>query len=187
VFPLGGLREPLSALGRADAFVITRTVDEREYRGIRNQLRAVNQRAPIFRALVEPLYWVNARTHRPGHPPEGPLAAFCGLANPASFWGTLKGLRIEPVFTWAFDDHHGYQWTELQRLAQQARMQSASVLLTTEKDVANLPERAAEILLDALVELYWLKIGIQVDDEAGLLRLIESKLGKVDTHNRQRA
>jgi 3-deoxy-D-manno-octulosonic-acid transferase len=187
VFPLGGLREPLSALGRADAFVITRTVDEREYRGIRNQLRAVNQRAPIFRAQVEPLYWVNARTHRPGHPPEGPLAAFCGLANPASFWGTLKGLRIEPVFTWAFDDHHGYQWTELQRLAQQARMQSASVLLTTEKDVANLPERAAEILLDALVELYWLKIGIQVDDEAGLLRLIESKLGKVDTHNRQRA
>jgi hypothetical protein len=32
--------------------------------------------------------------------------------------------------------------------------------------------------MDALVELYWLKIGIQVDDEAGLMRLIESKLGK---------
>jgi tetraacyldisaccharide 4'-kinase len=176
VFPLGRLRELPDALRRADAFVITRTVADREYRGIRNRLAALNPRAQIFRAMVQPLYWVNERTRQPGHPPEGPLAAFCGLANPASFWGTLKALRIEPVFTWAFDDHHSYHWTELQRLAGQARVNSSSVLLTTEKDAANLPERAAEILMDALVELYWLKIGIQVDDEAGLVTLIESKL-----------
>jgi tetraacyldisaccharide 4'-kinase len=173
------MREPLTALRRADAFIITRAVREREYGGIRNQLQAVNSRAPIFRAMVAPLYWVNERTRQPGHPPEGPMAAFCGLANPASFWQTLKALRIEPVFTWAFGDHHGYKWTELQRFAAQARMRSASVLLTTEKDAANLPDRAAEILRDALVDLYWLKIGIQVDDEAALLGLIESKLGKV--------
>ncbi len=176
VFPLARLREPLSALRRADAFVITRTVKEREYRGLRNQLHALNVRAPIFRAMIEPLYWVNERTGQPGHPPEGPLAAFCGLANPASFWGTLKALRIQPVFNWTFGDHHGYQWIELQRLADQARVHSSSVLLTTEKDAANLPERAGEILMDASVELYWLKIGIQVDDEAGLMALITSKL-----------
>jgi len=176
VFPLGGLREPLSALRRADAFVITRTVEEREYRGLRNRLHALNANAPIFRAVVEPLYWVNERTQQPGHPPEGPLAAFCGLANPASFWESLKTLRIQPAFSWTFGDHHGYQWTELQRLAQQARVHSSSALLTTEKDAANLPERAGEILMNASVELYWLKIGIQVDDEAGLLALIKSKL-----------
>jgi 3-deoxy-D-manno-octulosonic-acid transferase len=174
VFPLGGLREPLSALRRADAFVITRTLPEREYRGIRNQLRTQNTRAPIFRAIVEPLYWVNERTGQPGHPPEGPLAAFCGLANPASFWATLKTLRIQPVFSWVFDDHHGYQWLELQRLAEQARVHTSGVLLTTEKDAANLPERAGEILMDASVELYWLKIGIQLDDEAGLMSLIRA-------------
>jgi 3-deoxy-D-manno-octulosonic-acid transferase len=176
VFPLGGLREPLSALRRADAFVITRTVEEREYRGLRNRLHALNARAPIFRAVVEPLYWVNERTQQPGHPPEGPLAAFCGLANPASFWESLKTLRIQPAFTWTFGDHHGYQWTELQRLAQQARAHSSTALLTTEKDAANLPERAGEILMNASVELYWLKIGIQVDDEAALVALIKSKL-----------
>ena len=38
------------------------------------------------------------------------------------------------------------------------------------------PSAPAEILMDASVELYWLKIGIQVDDEAGLVALIESKL-----------
>jgi len=40
----------------------------------------------------------------------------------------------------------------------------------------NLPERAGDILMEALVDLYWLKIGIQIDDEPGLMRLVESKL-----------
>ena len=151
---------------------LARTAQWREYHGIRNQLRAVNPNAPIFRTMVEPLYWSNERTQQPGHPPEGPRAAFCGLANPATFWRTLRKLRIDPVFTWAFGDHHAYKWSELQRLAQQARARGANVLLTTEKDVANLPERAAEILMDASVDLYWLKIGIRVDDERGLLDLI---------------
>jgi 3-deoxy-D-manno-octulosonic-acid transferase len=176
VFPSGGLREPLSSLARADAFVITRATPGREYRGIRNQLRDVNQAAPIFRASVAPLYWINERTRAPGHPPEGAVAAFCGLANPASFWQTLKTIGIDPAFTWAFDDHHSYQWKELQRLAAQARIHGANVLLTTEKDAMNLPEHAADVLMSASVDLYWLKIGIQIDDEPSLMRLIESSL-----------
>jgi tetraacyldisaccharide 4'-kinase len=104
------------------------------------------------------------------------VAAFCGLANPASFWQTLRTIGIDPVFTWAFDDHHSYKWIELQRLAAQARTQGANVLLTTEKDAMNLPERAGDILMGALVDLYWLRIGIQIDDEPGLMRLIETSL-----------
>ena len=179
VFPLGRLREPLQALARADAFVLMRTAPEREYRGIRNQLLAVNPRAPIFRGRFEPRYWVHTRTGQPGHPPEAPAAAFCGLANPASFWGTLGSLGIAPVFTWTFGDHHRYQCTEVQRLAAQARMHGAPVLLTTEKDAMNLPERATEVLLDASMELYWLKIGIQVEREEALMELIESKMAKL--------
>jgi hypothetical protein len=30
--------------------------------------------------------------------------------------------------------------------------------------------------MGALVDLYWLRIGIQIDDEAGLMRLIETSL-----------
>lgn len=180
VFPQGGLREPLRALARAHAFLITRAMGQRRYQGIRNQLRALNRHAPIFQATVLPLYWVNERTQQPGHPPEGPMTAFCGLANPASFWASLKALRIDPVFTWTFRDHHSYRWKELQRLAAQARARGSNVLLTTEKDAMNLPERAAEILREALVELYWLKIGMQVDDEAGFMDLISLKLGKVE-------
>ena len=176
VFPLGRLREPLRALTRADAFVLMRAAPEREYRGIRDRLLALNPKAPIFRGRLEPRYWVHTRTGQPAHPPEAPAAAFCGLANPASFWRTLGTLGIAPVFSWTFDDHHRYKCTEVQRLAAQARMHGAPFLLTTEKDAMNLPERSAEILLDASMELYWLKIGIQVEREESLLELIESKL-----------
>ena len=176
VFPLGSLREPVKALARAHAFVIMRATPEREYRGIRNRLQSLNPNAPIFRARIEPRYWVNTRTGHPAHPPEAPAAAFCGLANPASFWTTLRTLGIAPVFTWTFSDHHHYRPTQIQRLALQARMHGSSVLLTTEKDALNLPDRATEILLEASVELYWLKIGIQVEREDALIELIESRM-----------
>jgi 3-deoxy-D-manno-octulosonic-acid transferase len=178
VVPLGRLREPCSALARADVLVITRAVPGRDYQGIRNRLQAINPHAPIFRAAVQPGHWIAERTQQPGHPPEGPKAAFCGLANPAAFWTTLQALGVRPAFTWEFGDHHSYKCHELQRLAAQARMHGSNVLLTTEKDAMNLPERAAEILQDATVDLYWLKIGLHLepDDEAGLLALIESKL-----------
>jgi 3-deoxy-D-manno-octulosonic-acid transferase len=174
VFPLGRMREPLSGLARAGAFVIMRAAPDREYRGLRNQLHALNPGAPVFRAMVEPRYWVNHRTERLAHPPQGPVAAFCGLANPASFWGTLKTLRIDPVFRWVFGDHHRYRWNEITRLAAQARMHGASVLLCTEKDAMNLPERSMELLLEASVEVYWLKIGIQVENEEAFIELIEA-------------
>jgi len=175
VFPLGRLREPWSGLARADALVIMRA-REREYSGLIQKIREVNANAPIFRACTEPRYWVNHRTERLAHLPEGPAAAFCGLGNPASFWNTLKRARIEPVFQWVFDDHHHYRCPELQRLAAQARMHGASVLLCTEKDAKNLPERSAELLLEQSVELYWVKIGVQIENEDALLQLIESKL-----------
>ena len=167
-----------AALARADVLVIMRATCEREYAGLIQQLRAINPRAPIVRARVEPRYWVSHRTEQLAHPPEGPVAAFCGLGNPASFWTTLKRARIQPVFTWSFSDHHRYRWSELQRLAAQARMRGANILLCTEKDAANLPAGSLELLMEDSVELYWLKIGLEIENEDGLLELIESKLSR---------
>src|ERR1700733_10493229 len=176
VFPLGNLREPLSALSRAGAFVIMRAAPEREYVGIVRQLLALNPRAPIFRARLEHRYWVDYRT-RHLHPSlDVPVTAFCGLANPASFWGTLRALRLHPVYQWAFDDHHHYTCSQVGRLAAQAKMHGSNLLLTTEKDAMNLPDSTASVLEHAGVELYWLKIGVHVEKEDQLLELIGSKM-----------
>jgi len=176
VFPLGNLREPLSALARADAFVIMRAAPEREYAGILRQIRALNPRAPIFRARLEYRHWVDYRTRQPRHSPgallDAPVAAFCGLANPASFWGTLRSLHLPPVFHWAFDDHHHYSCAQVERLAAQAKMHGSNVLLTTEKDAMNLPDSTVSILDHAGIEVYWLKIGVHLEKEDQLLELI---------------
>jgi len=176
VFPLGSLREPMSALARADVFIIMRVAQGRQYEGLRQRLRACNARAPIFTARVEPRAWVNYATRKPEQPPAGPVAAFCGLANPFSFWGTLRSLGVPPAFHWAFGDHHHYRPEQLQRLAAQATMHGSTVLLTTEKDAMNLPESAVEVLEHAGVNLYWLKIGVHVENEEKLLEMIESKM-----------
>ncbi len=176
VFPLGALREPMSALSRAGAFVIMRAAHGRLYEGVRRQLRAWNTHAPIFRARLQPRDWVNYGTRKPEQLLEGPVAAFCGLANPHSFWGTLRSMCLPPVFHWAFDDHHHYTCEQVQRLAAQAQMHGSSVLLTTEKDAMNLPESTPMVLERAGVNLYWLKIGVQVENEDQLLDLIESKM-----------
>jgi 3-deoxy-D-manno-octulosonic-acid transferase len=176
VFPLGNLREPMSALSRAGAFVIMRASPDREYAGIVRQLRVFNPHAPIFRARLEHRYWVDYRTRQPRNSLDGPVTAFCGLANPASFWGTLRALHLPPVFHWAFDDHHHYACSQVERLSAQARMHGSSVLLTTEKDAMNLPDSTSEVLATAGVELYWLKIGVVIEKEDQLLELIGSKM-----------
>jgi 3-deoxy-D-manno-octulosonic-acid transferase len=186
VFPLGNLREPMSALSRAGVFVIMRAAPDREYIGIIRQLRAFNPRAPIFRARLEHRYWVDYRTREPRHSLDGPsersIAAFCGLAHPASFWGTLRSLHLQPVFHWAFGDHHHYSCEQVERLAAQAKMHGSHLLLTTEKDAINLPKGTTSVLEHAGVELYWLKIGVHVEKEDQLLELIESQLIKSTTN-----
>jgi tetraacyldisaccharide-1-P 4'-kinase len=135
----------------------------------------VNPGASIFRAAVEPRYWVNYRTKERRHSPGDRAAAFCGLANPASFWATLKSLQIEPVLQWSFGDHHRYRYRQLRLLTAQARMHGSTVLLTTEKDIMNMPKGVTEWLTETGVDLYWLQIGVQVANEEDLIHLIQCK------------
>ena len=178
LMPLGRLREPLEALSRADAFVITRTERARITSGIERKLREYNPAAPVFRAATIADRWVELST---GHEYPSPdlaaerVIAFCGLGNPRAFWQMLESLKISPVQTVEYDDHHAYTPSELRCLAQQAKENRATVLLTTEKDAVNLCEGAVSLLAGA--RLLWLKIGLEIRDEGALLRLVEQQGG----------
>ncbi len=174
VFPRGRLREPPHALSRADIVVLTRAQPGRQYRGIRERLHQLNAAAPLFLARVEPKRWIDAFTGQETAQPAGPVGAFCGLGNPHSYWETLRTLGIAPAFTWAFGDHHVYKPRELRRLASQARGAGATALVTTQKDIMNLPGGFASLL--APVPLYWLEIETTVDNERLLLDAVERAL-----------
>jgi 3-deoxy-D-manno-octulosonic-acid transferase len=174
VFPLGGLREPLEALSRADAFVITRAEHGRSYRGIVERLRLYQPDAPVFHASVLPRYWVNHTTGEQSESAPQPALAFCGLGNPASFWQTLRALGIHPRFRWSFGDHHRYRTVELRRLRRHAENSGAQALLTTEKDAMNLPANALDLVKPC--EIWWLKIESELWEEEAFLQMIEGRL-----------
>lgn len=100
------------------------------------------------------------------------VAAFCGLANPATFWSSLREQGLRPLFRWTFGDHHHYRHRELRRIREQALQQGAAVLLTTEKDMMNLPADLGELL--APVQVLWLRIGVAIEEEEDLVQRIRA-------------
>jgi tetraacyldisaccharide 4'-kinase len=155
VFPVGRLREGLSALGRATEIVVSR--------GAVDGLHGLGLQAPKFTSRVVPGEWMNGK-------PAGPVAAFCGLGDPRSFWRTLEGLGIKTVMQREFADHHRYSSAELMALAKDAASLGAATLATTEKDAMNLCEGAVEMV--APIDLCWLRVGIEIDREDEFLSRI---------------
>jgi tetraacyldisaccharide 4'-kinase len=140
VLPAGCLREPLSALRRADIVVITRSMQAPA-----PALEAILRRhttAPIFYAttclesvlriprldvcLPEP-DWRKAR-----------FLAFCGIGNPAAFFEDLRRWGFQVAGQRVFGDHHVYTARDAADLEQAASNSGADALLCTEKDVWNL-------------------------------------------------
>ena len=153
VFPLGRLREPVSALARATAVVITRA--ENRHLGIEQLIRRHNAKAPIFRSRIVVT----------GEIPTSRVAAFCGLGQPRTFWRTLDELGVSVVCRLQFPDHHRYTKADLKDIERQAA--GAEALITTEKDSMNLPAGVALPL-----RIYCLHIGIEIENEQELLRMI---------------
>ena len=181
VFPLGRLREPMAALARAHAILITRSTDSDLAGAIETLVRRWNPGAPMFRAWVEAHAWVEHGTGKsfpPGKPPFAAAGVFCGLGNPESFRRTLRRLGVAPADWIEFGDHHRYHPRELRHIAQQMAAKGATALVTTEKDMVNLCESPGELV--APLKLYWLQVKMRIEREEELLREMERRMaGKV--------
>jgi 3-deoxy-D-manno-octulosonic-acid transferase len=175
VVPAGRLREPLEALRRADIFVITRCESNCQFDAITSRLREYNAEAPVFRARFGTYRWHDLHTGAILRDlPEREVAAFCGLGNPQSFWNTLESLDLHVVFRWTFDDHHTYKPVELRRLSEQARQNGAKMLVTTEKDLINLPNQTGSVL--GSFPLAWLQIQLELEKEDQFFELLRRSL-----------
>ncbi len=173
--PIGRLREPLTALARADAFVVTRSENDLRFAAIAERLGKHNPAAPVFRTRLVTRNWRDYSTGRPIPGMDGRrVGAFCGLGNPENFWRTLESLSLDLVFRWTFPDHHLYKPFELQRVAHQAMIRGADILVTTEKDRINCPSHLEKAI--APLELAWLEIRLELENESRFLDLVETAL-----------
>jgi len=176
LLPLGRLREPLSGLARADAFLITRADEVPNTRAIEAVLRGYNSTAPIFRTHTIACKW-RASDGSEIEPEkfaemvkETHAIAFCGLGNPVAFWRTLGKIGIEPLKCYEYDDHHHYTPAELRLLARHARDIGAGLLLTTAKDAVNLDTEYPAII--GALTLYWLEVRTEIDRRPELIGFI---------------
>ena len=139
LLPAGRMREPKTALGRADVIVITRS--ERTP-AVEAAIRRDSD-APLFYAHTEfgDVRFV-AVGGRAGE--QVPLArdrkwfAFCGIGNPQAFLADLREWGFKTVGPRFFRDHHRYTQEEIDDLAREARAAGADGLICTEKDRFNL-------------------------------------------------
>ena len=142
LLPAGRLREPISAMDRADILVITRTGTSPETEAAISKLTEY----PVFAAKTNLLgfrkMWgdPNAPTHSIAELGEGPFFTFCGVGNPGAFLLDLQRWNLPIVGKEAFADHHHYSDGEIHELLDAAREAGARALITTEKDAQNMAD-----------------------------------------------
>ena len=139
VFPRGTLREPVASLARADVVALSRA-----------DLLAPAARANVRRRVEQ--YCSNALWLEVTHQPQTllaasgatqpldtlrdlPIAAFCGLGNPAGFRHTLDTCGYRVVDFREMPDHHRYGPADVESLAAWADSLNVEAVVCTHKDL----------------------------------------------------
>lgn len=138
--PAGRLREPISALRRADVVVITRSV-QAPAPAIEAMIRR-HTKSSIFYAVTKLENVLRVPQLAVALPtedwPRARFFAFCGIGNPSAFFEDLRRWGFQVAGERSFPDHHVYDVRETRELELAAANSGADALLCTEKDVWNL-------------------------------------------------
>ncbi len=143
LFPRGLLREGRAGIRRAGMIVLTRCdqVGEPERRRLRARIARIAPDVPVAETVHRPLDLMNSeRTVVSLDRLRGrPVAAFCGIGNPAAFRQTLTGLGLTVAAFRPFPDHHAYARTDHEALTAWAQRQARDcIVITTQKDLVKL-------------------------------------------------
>jgi tetraacyldisaccharide 4'-kinase len=160
VFPAGPLRAPLPPqLARTDALIVVGSGS------------AAGQVAAEIAAQGKPVLSAHLK------PDEAQVAqlrgkrvlAFAGIGDPARFFNTLRASGIDVAGQRAFADHHPYSQAEIESLIAEAK-RDGLILVTTEKDLARLRDRAQQIVP--------FRVTLEFDDAPLLRKFVTDRLFK---------
>jgi len=176
LLPKGKLREPIDELSRADCVVITRAAGPRV-----NELRGeIASKWPELPTFVSSIEFVGLRKlDEINSSPEisairvMPVAAFCGIGNPESFFSLVRGAGYQLKDTSAFRDHHKYTQADIDRVVNHAAHNGAGAILTTAKDAVKLKS------LSFALPCYVVNIATKIELEQ---RFLECIMRAVDAH-----
>jgi tetraacyldisaccharide 4'-kinase len=172
LLPAGRLREPVSAMARADVLVFTRAETQA---GISSALSSL-QAYPVFAAKTKLLGFrklgdVRRTLLGAGEIGTGPFFAFCGLGNPGQFFRDLENWNIFVSGQRVFADHHRYTAAEATELERATGAAHASAMITTEKDANNLTGASLQAF-----PVFVAVIDMEMAQEEDFLKLIQAKI-----------
>ena len=158
--PRGLMREPRSALRRADAVIVTRSdqVAASELARLDNEIQRLTGRPPIAHAEHA---WAGLRQGEDERLALTTIAdmtvmGVVGIGNPTAFITTLKRHTAHVVHCEALADHYAYTRKALLRLIDLAQTAGANAIVTTEKD--------------------WVKWSVLLEDESVPLPIYRAEL-----------
>ncbi len=161
LLPFGLLREPFSAVKRADAILVNRKFSDN--RPIPNEFRKIFRSKPVFNAFYKSTGIVDIKTNK-----IYPLEEFhgqkslvvCGIARPYSFLKKLETNNINITNKLLFTDHKNYTSKEVQLIRKKFYDTNSFSVLTTQKDAVKFSNFSKE--LDD-IDIYYLKIELEIE------------------------
>lgn len=177
LLPLGFLREPLSAFGRAGVILLTNSkfVDEGKIGTITSMIKKYNQKTPIIKAGHKPVNLEKILTRETIELAQfkgKEVVALSSIGNPASFEKTLQSLDIKITESMRYPDHYWYSEEDVKKLSEKY---SGRVIVTTEKDAVRLEAKIAGEKKINMPEIYILKIELEIES----IETLEREINKV--------
>jgi tetraacyldisaccharide 4'-kinase len=179
MIPFGRLREPITAMRRAGAVIVTRSDQPFDRHALENAIgRFARADTPVFYAhhkMTELIRLDGDGAVGPAHFARKRVAAVSGVARPDRFVVDLERLGMEIALRRDFDDHHRYTAEELSEIVERARESRAEAVITTEKDAANFPAGFAG---PSAPPIFAARIEFACENEEALKRMVRRAIGQ---------
>ena len=172
LLPRGVLREPASALSRANAIILTRSeaVNDNAMSTSLKKLHFYVRNKPVYRSFHQPFIYktVNGEKSIFEKNIKEPLIqnsdcikgrtvfAFSGLADNHDFQQTVKSFNCNLSGYLEFPDHHPYSERDIKNISAAAKKSMSGCLITSEKDYVRIAHK-----IDWPGDLF--VVGIEID------------------------
>ncbi|MDX2249004.1 MAG: tetraacyldisaccharide 4'-kinase [Bacteroidia bacterium] len=151
LLPAGNLREPLSALKRADFLVVNKVEDIARIPELRRRLEKWGKPLFFCHPVINTLRFPREKTLTQTKPEGGKkVLLFSGIGNARSFEQLICQAGFEVVGHIAYSDHYFYSESDIRKIRETFVISEAEWLLTTEKDYWRLRGSRAYNLLDGV-------------------------------------
>ncbi|MBL8014503.1 MAG: tetraacyldisaccharide 4'-kinase [Candidatus Omnitrophica bacterium] len=160
VIPAGILREPVSALHKADIIMLTKS-DLGNTADIRKRIARSFPDALLVETIHSPKSVTDIYSNQSCDLRRviSPVIAFCAIGDPVSFKSTLLSLGADIKEFVPFLDHHEYDVKDMQRIKDLCQAIGITTVITTAKDAVKLKNFGE---LWSGITVYKLNIEIQV-------------------------